>query len=124
MARAIDRSNRPLVITQYRPHVPLVMARYLRSDAEFLTFASQVPPIPAGRNAFLVAPSDEVRAAIGRRTQGTYRIENVSPNVTTIIGSFHAKLDRAQPALKRGDATVFAPDNALWALVPLRREMR
>ncbi len=120
MAREIDRSDRPLVITQFRPHVPLVMARYLRPDAEFLTFDKTAPALPPGRHAFLVAPSRDVREALVARTRGRYRMENVSPNATTIIRDFHKKLDRAKPELFRGDAPIFVPENALWALVPVR----
>jgi len=119
MARTINRLPHPLVITQFRPHVPLVMARYLRADAEFLTFDSTVPPIPPGRHAFLITPSRDVREALAARTRGHYRIENVSPKKTTIIEGFHRNLDRAAPELIRGNNPIFVPENALWALLPV-----
>ncbi len=116
MAARINRDAHPLVITQAHWHVPLVLARYLRDDAQFLLFTGTPPLIPAGRSAFLIAPTTDVLRAVTAATAGRYAIVNVSPAPPSVIASFHRGLNSAAPALERGNAPAFAPGNALYAL--------
>lgn len=118
VARQIDRANRPLVITQGHWHVPLVLVRYLRDDAAFLLFRDAPPAIPSGRSAFLISPTNDVLRAVAERARGRYALANVSPASATIIGGFHRGLVRASPAMFRGNAPAFVPQNALWSLRP------
>ncbi|MBD5654505.1 MAG: hypothetical protein IAI50_04915 [Candidatus Eremiobacteraeota bacterium] len=120
MARDINRTDRPLVISQDHPHPALVLARYLRDDAEFLLFRGVPPRVPAARNAFVVAPSRDVLDALASDSRGNYVLANVSPTTTTAIAGFHKGLWHAAPAIERGDYLVFVPQNALWALEPVR----
>jgi uncharacterized membrane protein len=120
MAREINRADRPLVLSQGHPHPPLVLARYLRDDTTFVLFRNAPPPLPAGRSAFVVAPTRDVLVALVARAHGLYALANVSPQSSTVIARFHTGLWRAAPAVDRGDYTVFVPQNALWALEPAR----
>jgi uncharacterized membrane protein len=119
MARDMNRTSRPLVLSQDHPHPALVLARYLRDDAEFLLFRNVPPRVPTGRHAFVVAPSPDVLAALASASRGSYVLANVSPVTTTAIAGFHKGLWHAAPAIDRGDYLVFVPQNALWALEPV-----
>ncbi|MBC5821468.1 MAG: glycosyltransferase family 39 protein [Candidatus Eremiobacteraeota bacterium] len=118
VASRIDRAPRPLVISEAHWHVPLVLGRYVRADGQFLLFAAEVPPIPAGRNAFVVTPTAGVLRTLLSRTRGSYTADNVSPAAANIIATFHRSLMRDQPALERGNSPTFVPDNALYRLRP------
>ena len=119
VARAIDRADRPVVMSEAHWHVPLVLERYLRDDSDFLLFRSAVPAVPAERSAFLVSPTAAVLQSLMRRSARDYVLENVSPQTTTIISGFHRELVRASPATSRGTNTpAFVPQNALWNLRP------
>ena len=118
VASRIDRAPRPLVISEGHWHVPLVLGRYVRSDGQFLLFAGRLPPIPAGRNAFVLTPTPDVLRALLARTRGSYSADNVSPGATNVIATFHRSLMRDQPALERGNSPTFVPHNALYQLRP------
>ena len=114
IAREIDRADRPLVLTEAHWHVPLVIARYLRDDAQFVLFRNVVPALEPGRRMFLIAPTPAVLRAVA----GRFALVNLSPSPATAIAGFHRNLRAANPATFRGDAPAFVAENALWELRP------
>ncbi|GAC1554875.1 MAG: hypothetical protein NVS3B17_00480 [Vulcanimicrobiaceae bacterium] len=111
LARVIDRSPNPLIVSQFHPHVPLVLARYLHASDGIVLFRGAPPTLPIGRDAFVVEPSDAVLGEFERRR---YELVNVSPAKQTIITSFH------RDALKLTQAQRRDPDAALWLVRPQR----
>lgn len=118
IAATIDRAPRPLVISESHWLVPLVLARYVRRDGTFLLFTDPVPPVPPGRNAFIVTPTAPVLERLTAETRGVDVIDDISPSPATIIAAFHRHLRRDAPATVRGDVPAFVPQNALYRLRP------
>jgi uncharacterized membrane protein len=113
VARDVNAAADPLVISEARWHVPLVLAWYLKPSVPLLLFvAPHLPPIPAHASTFLVTPTQEVETEVAARLKPREALENVSPAARTAIAAFHKEL-HANP-------NAITPDNALWRVVPTR----
>ncbi len=121
VAREIDDVPSPVMVSERHPHVPLVMARYLRATDDIVLFQGPVPALPGDRDAFVVAPSPETLAALSARSRGRYDVVNVSPKMRTIIASFHKDVLGATKTVHQDYTVAFVPENALWLLRPVHR---
>ena len=121
VAREIDDAPNPLMVSERHPHVPLVMARYLRATDDIVLFSGAVPALPPDRDAFIIVPSPETLAALSARSRGRFDVINVSPKARTIVASFHKDVLGATKTVHQDYTVAFVPENALWLLRPVHR---
>jgi hypothetical protein len=116
VARRVGEVPHALIVSDAEWYVPLVMSRYLPSDAEFLLFRTpKIPALPPNRTAFVVVPTASMLEQL-RKRDGDRGIENVSPNFSNAITEFHVSLRNSDASIRRGNPD--SPDNALWLIEP------
>jgi uncharacterized membrane protein len=117
VAARITQQARPLVVSEERLQLVVMLAYYLPPETEMLLFRARPPALPA-RAALLLVPSAGVFAAIAAQTQGRATLSNVSPVAGSAIGSFRRDLYHAAPGAKRPERIDVSAGNALWLIEP------